>query len=129
MRAMSRFAEPPDPAFRRLNDSLSYDQRLWPYDVQQSRAHVRMLAAQEIISTGDRDALLEALDQVQREFEQGTFPFQAQDEDIHMAIERRVTELAPGPAESSTPRGRATIRWPRTWPCSSGPRQSRPAAG
>ena len=92
---MSRFAEPPDPGFRRLNDSLSYDQRLWPFDVQQSRAHVRMLAGRGVISTQDREGLLSALDRVQGELEQGSFPFQEGDEDIHMAIERRVTELAP----------------------------------
>jgi argininosuccinate lyase len=92
---MSRFSEPPDAAFRRLNDSISYDRRLGPYDVQQSRAHVRMLAAQNIISAQDQDELLTALDQVKRELEQGSFQLQDADEDIHMAIERRVTELAP----------------------------------
>ena len=91
---MSRFAQPPDPDFSRLNDSLSFDRRLAPYDVGQSQAHVRMLAAREIISDGDRDALLEALDQVERELADQTFAFDEGDEDIHMAIERRVTELA-----------------------------------
>jgi argininosuccinate lyase len=91
---MSRFSEPPDPDFRRLNDSISFDRRLWPYDVAQSRAHVRMLAAREIISGGDRDALLGALADVERELEGQTFRFDEADEDIHMAIERRVTELA-----------------------------------
>src|SRR2546423_8275718 len=91
---MSRFLETPDPAFRRLNDSLAYDRRLAPYDVQQSRAHVRMLASREIISADDRDQLLGALDQVARELGEGSFPFDEGDEDIHMAIERRVTELA-----------------------------------
>ena len=53
-----------------------------------------MLAAQGIIADADRDALLAALDAVAAELEAGTFPFAADDEDIHMAIERRVTELA-----------------------------------
>jgi argininosuccinate lyase len=91
---MPRFSEPPDPAFRRLNDSISYDRRLWPYDVQQSRAHVRMLAARDIISPDDRDQLLAALEQVDQELTESSFPFDEADEDIHMAIERRVTELA-----------------------------------
>jgi argininosuccinate lyase len=91
---MSRFAEPQDAAFRALNDSLSFDWRLGPYDVQQSRAHASMLAAQQIISREERDQLLAALDQVERELGEGSFPFAEGDEDIHMAIERRVTELA-----------------------------------
>jgi argininosuccinate lyase len=91
---MSRFAEPQDAAFRALNDSLSFDWRLGPYDVQQSRAHASMLAAQGIISDAERDQLHAALDQAERELGEGSFPFADGDEDIHTAIERRVTELA-----------------------------------
>jgi len=91
--AMTRFAQPPDAGFRRLNDSISFDWRLGPYDVEQSRAHVAMLAAQGIISEGDRDELDRALGQVERELGDGSFKLGAGDEDIHMAIERRVGEL------------------------------------
>ncbi|MGI8506295.1 MAG: argininosuccinate lyase [Solirubrobacteraceae bacterium] len=91
---MSRFAKPQEDAFRRLNDSVSFDWRLSPYDVDQSIAHARMLAAQKIISEADRDALVRGLEQVRGELENGTFPFADGDEDIHMAIERRLTEIA-----------------------------------
>jgi argininosuccinate lyase len=91
---MSRFAEPPDLLFRRLNDSIGYDWRLGPYDVQQSRAHASMLAARGIIGEADRDQLHGALDQVEAELGEGSFPLAEGDEDIHMAIERRVTEIA-----------------------------------
>ncbi len=91
---MSRFAEPQDPLFQRLNSSIGFDWRLGPYDVEQSKAHATMLAACGIIEAGDRDALLAALDRVRAELEDGTFPFQAGDEDVHMAVERRVTEIA-----------------------------------
>ena len=91
---MSRFSEPQQDAFRRLNDSLAFDRRLWPYDVRQSIAHATMLAAQGIIPTADRDELVRALRAVEGELEAGTFPFDEGDEDIHMAVERRVTELA-----------------------------------
>src|ERR1700683_5018778 len=91
---MSRFAEPQHAAFRALNDSLSFDWRLGPYDVQQSRAHASMLSATGIITGEERDQLHQALDQVERELAGGEFPFAEGDEDIHMAIERRVTELA-----------------------------------
>jgi argininosuccinate lyase len=91
---MSRFSQPQDPDFARLNRSLEFDRRLWPYDVAQSRAHVTMLAAQGIIDEADRDALLLALAQVDEELGSGGFAFRDDDEDIHMAIERRVTEIA-----------------------------------
>jgi argininosuccinate lyase len=91
---MSRFAEPQDDAFRRLNDSLAFDRRLWPFDVQQSISHATMLAARGIISDADRDALVRALETVATEFRAGRFVFRDGDEDIHTAIERRVTELA-----------------------------------
>jgi argininosuccinate lyase len=91
---MSRFSEPQDPVFRSLNTSLGFDRRLWPHDVAQSRAHARMLADRQIISDDDCVDLLAALDGVQDELASGTFPFAADDEDVHMAIERRVTELA-----------------------------------
>ncbi len=91
---MSRFSEPQDPVFARLNTSLSFDRRLWHHDVAQSRAHARMLAAQRIIGDDDRDALLAALDAVESELVADSFPFADGDEDIHMAIERRVTEIA-----------------------------------
>ncbi len=94
---MSRFVEPPHDAFRRLNDSIAFDRRLAPYDVEQSRAHTAMLARAGIISSSDEAALQSALEQISRELGDGTFPFEDGDEDIHMAVERRVTELA-GPA-------------------------------
>jgi argininosuccinate lyase len=91
---VSRFREPQHPDFRRLNDSIAFDRRLWPQDVASSRAHVRMLAERGIIVATDRDALLEGLDAVEAELREDRFPFVDEDEDIHMAIERRVTEIA-----------------------------------
>jgi argininosuccinate lyase len=91
---MSRFSEPPDPAFRRMDASIGFDWRLGPYDVAQSRAHATMLAAAGIIAEGERDELLQGLEQVERELEEGTFPFEDDDVDIHMAIERRLTAIA-----------------------------------
>jgi argininosuccinate lyase len=61
---MSRFSEPQAGAFRALNDSISFDWRLGPYDVEQSSAHATMLAAREIISVAERDELLAALERV-----------------------------------------------------------------
>jgi argininosuccinate lyase len=90
---MSRFSEPNDPVFRQLDSSIGYDRRLGSHDVAQSRAHATMLAAAGIIGEDERDALLRGLDQVAAELEGGTFPFAPDDVDIHMAVERRLTEL------------------------------------
>jgi argininosuccinate lyase len=90
---VSRFREPQHPDFQRLNSSIGFDRRLWPQDVAQSRAHARMLAARGIVSEGDRDALLAGLDAVAGELAEDRFPFAPDDEDIHMAIERRLTEI------------------------------------
>jgi argininosuccinate lyase len=91
---MSRFAEPQAAAFQALNSSLAFDRRLWPQDLAGSRAHATMLAARGILTEGERDALLGGLDAVRGELEAGSFPFREDDEDIHMAVERRLTELA-----------------------------------
>src|SRR4051794_28935184 len=91
---MSRFSEPQDPDFQALNASLAFDRRLWPHDVAQSRAHATMLAAVGVIGADERDALHRGLDAVAAELEAGEFPFAPDDEDIHMAIERRLTEVA-----------------------------------
>jgi argininosuccinate lyase len=90
---MSRFHELQHPDFQRLNASIGFDRRLWPQDIAQSRAHARMLAERGIIAADDRDALLAGLDAVEQELREGRFPFAADDEDIHMAIERRLTEI------------------------------------
>jgi argininosuccinate lyase len=91
---VSRFHEPQDPAFHRLNASIGFDQRLWPQDIAQSSAHARMLAERGIISEEDRDTLVAGLAQVAGELQAAAgFRFHDDDEDIHMAIERRVTEI------------------------------------
>ena len=74
---MSRFSEPQHPDFQPINASLAFDRRLWPYDVAQSRAHARMLAADRLISDGDRDALLAGLDAVAAELDGGELPVRA----------------------------------------------------
>ncbi len=90
---MSRFHEPQHPDFARMNTSIGFDRRLWPQDIAQSRAHAKMLAARDIIAVEHRDELLRGLDEVERELAEGRFVFSPDDEDVHMAIERHLTEL------------------------------------
>jgi argininosuccinate lyase len=91
---MSRFREPPDPVFQRLNASTGFDWRLAPYDIAQSKAHVKMLAHAQVLGDAEAAELTRALDQVAAEVDRGEFRFAPDDEDVHMAIERRLTEIA-----------------------------------
>jgi argininosuccinate lyase len=90
---MSRFSEPQDPLFQALNSSISFDFRLWPYDIAQSQAHAQMLANSGIISSEDAAEIARGLDEVREEIESDRFEIRPDDEDVHMAIERRLTEL------------------------------------
>lgn len=89
-----RFEGGPAAELMAFTESLSFDQRLWPDDIAGSRAHVRGLARAGIISTAEAEAITTALDTVAGELGDGTFAFAAGDEDIHTAVERRVTDLA-----------------------------------
>ena len=91
---MSRFADEQDPLFRRINSSISFDRRLAPFDVEQSRAHARALAKLEVLDEEELQQLLHGLDKVAAELEDGSFEVHDDDEDIHMAVERRLTEIA-----------------------------------
>jgi argininosuccinate lyase len=74
--------------------SLGYDRRLAPDDIAGSHAHVRGLARSGILTHTEAAAIGAALDTVAEELAEGRFTFVASDEDIHTAVERRVTELA-----------------------------------
>ena len=88
-----RFSGTPAEAFDRLNESLSVDVRMWREDIRGSRAHARMLGACGILDDRDVHDILDGLDGVEAEFADGIFVFQPGDEDIHTAVERRLTEL------------------------------------
>ncbi len=89
-----RFSGTPADAFDALNTSLPVDQRMWREDIRGSRAHARMLGLRGIIPAADAAAIDAGLAQVEEEFSSGAFAFSAGDEDIHTAVERRLTEIA-----------------------------------
>jgi len=89
-----RLGDTPAETLVAFTDSLAVDRRLAPDDLAGSRAHVRMLAATGILGAEEAAHVLAALDTVDGELTDGTFEFQPSDEDIHTAVERRVTELA-----------------------------------
>ena len=103
---MPRFEQEPDPVFWRLNASLRFDRRLASYDVRQSRAHARALVGAGVLTAAELEEMLAGLDAVEAELEDGSFPFEPADEDIHMAIERRLTEIV-GPLGGKIHTGRS----------------------
>ena len=89
-----RFETSPAEALMKFTESLSFDQILWRDDITGSIAHVKGLAHAQIIDKAETDKIISALETVAQEFNTGKFEFVASDEDIHTAIERRVTQIA-----------------------------------
>ncbi len=94
----SRIDVPLDDRVRRLNASLSFDIRLYREDIRASRAWARALAEVGIFQEQELESVLHGLDRVRKEFEAGDFEPVEDDEDIHTAVERRLTELIGEPA-------------------------------
>jgi argininosuccinate lyase len=92
-----RFAEGPSALMREINASIGFDKRLWREDIEASRVHVAMLAAQGIVAQEDADAIEEGLDRIEDEYEAGGVAEDAALEDIHMHVEARLAALI-GPA-------------------------------
>lgn len=101
-----RFTEPTDDDLRRLNDSIGFDRRMYRQDIAGSIAWARALAGAGVITSAEADAIVRGLEQVRAEFDAGTFTLGAGDEDIHTAVERRLTELA-GPVGGKLHTGRS----------------------
>lgn len=82
---------------REINASIPFDKRLWQQDIAGSKAHVAMLAQQNIVSADDAQAISDGLDKIAAEYEAGGVPVDMALEDIHMTVESRLAELI-GPA-------------------------------
>ncbi len=89
-----RYDTNPSEALWAFTVDLDTDAELWPQDVAVSRAHARMLGSVGLMDSDELEAVLEALDRIETEFSNETFQFAPDDEDIHTAIERRLTEIA-----------------------------------
>lgn len=88
-----RFNQPTDELVEHFTASILFDRRLYAYDIQGSIAHCRMLAHCGIIAENEAEAIVQGLHKVRSEIEAGEFIFDVHWEDIHMHIERRLTEL------------------------------------
>src|SRR3954465_6526295 len=101
-----RLGEQPADALMALTASLDFDRRLAVDDIAGSRAHVRGLMRAGVVTEQEMGILLAALNRVEDELADGSFRFLPSDEDIHTAIERRVSEIA-GPAGGKLHTGRS----------------------
>ena len=98
--------EKPAPELLAFTVSLPFDRRLGPDDLVASRAHVRGLERAGVLTKEETSMLVAALDHVGEELAEGRFAFAPDNEDIHTAIERRVTEIA-GPFGAKVHTGRS----------------------
>ncbi len=101
-----RFSKQTDALVRQFNDSLPFDRRLYREDIDGSQAWAAALAQAGLLTDGEAAALHAGLEAVRREFDSGSFTFEPGDEDIHTAVERRLTELV-GPAGGKLHTGRS----------------------
>jgi argininosuccinate lyase len=92
--------------FERLNASIPFDHVLAPFDIAGSQAHVRMLATIGVLTSDEREAILSGLATIAGEVDRGVFAWAIEDEDIHMAIERRLIEVV-GPVGGKMHTGRS----------------------
>ena len=87
-----RFTEDVSEFTQRFGASLPIDKQLYRQDIAGSKAHARMLGVQGVISPDDVQAIEEGLDRIQERIESGDFVFDINDEDIHMAVEKVLTQ-------------------------------------
>ncbi len=91
---------------RRFNDSFAFDRRLYAADIRGSIAYARELQRIGLLTASERDSIIAGLEKVKSEFDEGRFEELPTDEDIHTAVERRLTELI-GPAAGKLHTGRS----------------------
>ncbi|KAK3231050.1 hypothetical protein Dsin_002931 [Dipteronia sinensis] len=94
-----RFEESVTAVVEKFTESISYDKALYKHDIRGSKAHASMLAKQGMISTSDRDSILEGLDEIERKIEAGEFVWRTDREDVHMNIEAALTDIIGEPAK------------------------------
>ncbi len=87
-----RFTEGTDALVEAFTASVDFDRRLYNQDIDGSIAHATMLAKVGVLSTADRDAIVQGLEQIRGEIERGKFTWSTSLEDVHMNIEARLTE-------------------------------------
>lgn len=88
-----RFSEPTEKIVEEFNASINVDKRMVLYDIKGSIAHVQMLARQKILTEAEAKQIETALVNIAEEIKSGKFKFNITDEDVHMAVEKRLTAI------------------------------------
>ena len=88
-----RFTQPTDKFVEEFTASIDFDKRMYRYDIQGSIAHARMLAHIKVLSEQERDDIIRGLTQIEAEIQAGDFPWSIALEDVHMNIEKRLTDM------------------------------------
>ena len=102
-----RFAEATAASVEAFSASIQYDARLYRHDIMGSTAHARMLARQGLITAEECDAIVQGLREIEAEIDRGEFVFKPELEDIHMNIEKALTDrIGPAGAKLHTARSR-----------------------
>ena len=94
-----RFSEPTSEIVKRFTASVTFDQRLAMVDIDGSLAHAEMLKKQKIISASDFKSIAKGLNQIQKEIQSGKFKWSIDLEDVHLNIEKRLTDIVGEPGK------------------------------
>ncbi|MCF8055453.1 MAG: argininosuccinate lyase [Desulfocapsa sp.] len=101
-----RFEEATAASVEAFTESISYDRRLYSYDIAGSKAHATMLAANGLLSKDELTAIVDGLTAIESRIDEGNFPFKSELEDIHMNIEKALIDTI-GPAGAKLHSGRS----------------------
>ncbi|MBI2511301.1 MAG: argininosuccinate lyase [Opitutae bacterium] len=101
-----RFSAGPAELMLKFSESVSFDSRLAPFDIQGSKGHSAMLAHVGILTAKERDAIHAGLNAILAEIQAGKFTWSTQLEDVHMNIEQALTKREPAAAKLHTARSR-----------------------
>ncbi|MBU6339507.1 MAG: argininosuccinate lyase [Rickettsiales bacterium] len=88
-----RFEVSPSQIMQEINQSISFDKKLYKQDIKGSKAHAKMLSAVGILTKDEAKKITEGLNKIEKEIESGKFNFKIELEDIHMNIESRLKEI------------------------------------
>ena len=88
-----RFSEASSKLLEEFNASINFDKNLFEEDIAGSKAHAKMLGICGILKKDESEAIIKGLDEVLAEMRAGKFAFKIEDEDIHMAVEKRLSEI------------------------------------